>query len=345
LPAFEPALQFARRLGPLLAAGGACVAKPPSQAPRSILRLAELALEAGVPAGLVNVVCGSGNEAGEGIVAHPGIRWIAFAGSTEVGLRVGAAAIAAGKRAQLSLGSSNAAIALGDLFLSDKARAGRAARALFDIHRPAWRAARLFTQESSSPATLDALVAAAQGLRVGDPLDPSVDIGPMPSARHLAIAQAQARQALAEKGRPRIDAAAFSLPARGFYIAPQIVADFSTCSGLRQQEALGPLVAECSFKYPRHAASGANATPFGQTFYVWSEDRERGLRLAAQLECGRALVGADEPFAGSGLQARLDAGMDEFGPAKQSGLGAEGALAWLRFFSCTHAVIDAAGPS
>lgn len=323
LPAFEPARHLARRLAAVWAAGGAAIAKPSRQTPSSALILARLALEAGLPAGLLNVVCGRGDEVGDALVSHPGVKWIAFAGSSTVGRKVVSTAIAEGKRAQASMGSRNVAIAFADLDLSPD-DAQTAAHTLFSIHRPELRASRLFVQDDGS--ALERLAEAGRALIIGDALNPLTDIGPLPRKRWLDLHLAQVKGAESENGRPIRRAG--SAEQQGWFAAPEFSADLTLCSPLQQDELPGPLVTHATFKYGHQAASRANASPFGQTFYVWSADPERARKLTSKLECGQAVLGLRAPPSGA-LTA-----------AKNSAIGDEGLRAWLSFFGWSKTVVE-----
>lgn len=315
----EPVFQLARKLGPAIGGGGPAIIKPSSLASRAILRFIEISQEAGLPNGLINVVCGRGSSVGEALLAHPAIGTVAFTGSSEVGAVVRKLAAEHGKRLHMGLGGRNPVVVFGDLFSDSSAPEKNSVaiatitRLLFDSHHEtAWRGSRMFVQEAAYAGFLQALKREVAQYLERSPL------GPLPGARLTERFRAAVRQSEAEKGKPL-----FPAPVAQDELAPYASVDLTLCSTLQQEEVMGPFVSISSFKYPLDAVKHANNCPFGQVAYVFGQDHERALKFARKIEAGRV-------FVNSGPVRDLDV---EAAPLKNSGVGGDGPRALLDFFS------------
>ena len=196
------------KMGPALAAGNTVVMKPAELTPLSALRIAELMAEVGIPPGVVNIVPGPGRTVGEHLARHPGVRKIAFTGSTEVGRRIVEASAGNVKRVQLELGGKGANIVFDDADL-DAAVNGSAFAIFHNQGQACIAGSRLILHESIAERFLERFIALAESIRIGDPLDPATEMGPLTSAGHrdrvlsyIGIAQAEGGEVLTRAARP-----------------------------------------------------------------------------------------------------------------------------------------------
>ncbi len=324
----EPVFHLARKLAPAILGGGPAIVKPSSLAGSAILRFVEWSKTAGLPDGVVNVVCGSGTSAGEALIAHPAIGSITFTGSSDVGGRVRRLAAEHDKRLHSGLGGRNAVVVYADTDLG--AYIPVLARVLFDFHHEtAWRGSRVFVQETGYKPFLEALAAEVGKWRLGDPLDPVTDLGPMPGPRRYESYAAARAQAEAEKGKPLVMTGTTERARRsGSFATPYASMDLTLCSTLQQREIPGPFVSLSTFKYLHDAAKHANNSPLGQAAYVFGADRGKTVKTAEKIEAGRV-------FVNSGPVRDLDL---EAAPLKGSGFGGDGPRALLDYFSRPTAI-------
>lgn len=316
----EPIFQLARRLAPAIGGGGPAIVKPSSLVSRSTLRFVELSKEAGIPSGVINVVCGSGVNAGEALIAHPAIGSIAFVGSFEVGGRVRKLAAEHGKRLHMGLGGRNAVAIYGDIELATEIP--KIARVLFDFHHEtAWRGSRVFIQEANYKPILEALAAEVSSWTLGSPLDSATQLGPIPGRRLRDRYKSAVHQSVVEKGKSLV--ADLRAPERGLFAVPFASVDLTLCSTLQQEEVPGPFVSLSSFKYLHDVVKHANNSPLGQVAYVFGADREKIMKTGMKIEAGRV-------FINSGPVRELDV---EASALKASGQGGDGPRALLDFFS------------
>jgi aldehyde dehydrogenase (NAD+) len=305
-----PLLMAAWKIAPALATGNTVVLKPAEFTPLTALAFAELCLEAGLPAGVVNIVTGDGST-GEALVKHPDVDKIAFTGSTEVGRAIRSATAATSKRLSLELGGKSPFIIFDDADL-DSAVEGLVDGIWFNQGQVCCAGSRLLMQESIAEPLLGKIRERMSSLRVGLPLDKAIDIGAIVARVQLDRIQRMVGQGIAEGAtcwQPQV-----ALPARGFYYPPTLLSNVHPTSIVAQQEIFGPVLAAMTFRTPREAVELANNTVYGLAACVWSENINVALQTAAQLKAGVVWVNCTNLF---------DASCG-FGGYRESGFGREG---------------------
>ncbi|MGZ4296783.1 MAG: aldehyde dehydrogenase family protein [Solirubrobacteraceae bacterium] len=297
------------KLGPALAAGNTVVLKPAELTPLSALRFAELALEAGLPEGVLNVVVGPGSVCGARLVAHPGVAKIAFTGSTEVGRSIAAGAAETIKRVTLELGGKSPNIVFADADLAAAATA--APGAVFgNAGQDCCARSRILVQRPAMDEFMGELERAVSAIRVGDPLSEETEMGPLISAGQRASVRT-----FVENGAP----VAFrgSAPdGPGFWFAPTVlcpVGPDGTDSRAWREEIFGPVAVVVPFDTEEEAVRLANDTMYGLSGSIWSGDGARALRVARALDAGVLSIN-------SNTSVRVGT---PFGGFKQSGYGRE----------------------
>ena len=294
------------KLGPALAAGNTVVLKPAELTPLSALRFAELALDAGIPEGVINVVVGPGRTAGQRLVEHPDVAKIAFTGSTEVGRSIAAAAAQTIKRVTLELGGKSANLIFADADL--EAAAAAAPWAVFDnAGQDCCARSRVLVEESVFDRFTALFEEHVAAIRVGDPLDPKTEMGPLISA-----AQRDAVASFLDDGDPVICRG--SAPeGPGFWFAPTILAPATREARVMREEVFGPIVAVIPFRDEEDAVALANDTIYGLSGSIWTRDGARALRVARAIEAGNLSINSN-----SSVRVTTP-----FGGFKQSGYGRE----------------------
>jgi aldehyde dehydrogenase (NAD+) len=305
-----PLLMAAWKIAPALATGNTVVLKPAEFTPLSALAFAELCQEAGLPAGVVNIVTGDGST-GEALVKHSDVDKIAFTGSTEVGRAIRSATAATPKRLSLELGGKSPFIIFDDADL-DSAVEGLVDGIWFNQGQVCCAGSRLLMQESIAENLIAKIRDRMSSLRVGLPLDKAIDIGAIVARVQLDRIQRMVGQGIAEGAtcwQPQV-----ALPARGFYYPPTLLSNVHPTSIVAQQEIFGPVLAAMTFRTPKEAVELANNTVYGLAACVWSENINVALHVAAQLKAGVVWVNCTNLF---------DASCG-FGGYRESGYGREG---------------------
>jgi acyl-CoA reductase-like NAD-dependent aldehyde dehydrogenase len=294
------------KLAPALAAGNTVVLKPAELTPLSALRFAELASEAGLPDGVVNVVAGPGSTCGQRLVEHPDVAKIAFTGSTEVGRAIAAGAAASIKRVTLELGGKSANIIFADADL--EAAAAAAPLAVFgNAGQDCCARSRILVQESTLERFLELLEVHVKALRVGDPLAEDTQMGPLISAaqRETVSSFLDGQAPVAFRG---------SAPdGPGFWFAPTVLSPVKPSDRVAQEEVFGPIAAVISFTDEAEAVRLANDTIYGLSGSIWTRDGARALRVARAVDTGVLSINAN-------TSVRVST---PFGGFKQSGYGRE----------------------
>lgn len=327
LPWNAPLQQAARGIAPCLAAGNAVVAKPSEETPLSTLRLARIAVECGLPAGVFNVITGTGAEVGAALCAHPDVRRLAFTGSVATGRVVAAAAADRVIPSTLELGGKSANIVFADADL-DEAVAGAVKASMVNAGQICSAGTRLLVDERISARFVERLTAVLRGMSVGPGID-DPDIGAITTRdqfakvkRYIEIAEAEGATAI------RCGRAVADRPAGGFYVDPVVFVEVRGDMTVAREEVFGPVLSVQTFRDEQEAVTMANDSEYGLAAGVWTADIGTALRVARDLEVGQVFV--NEYFAG-GVET-------PFGGVKRSGYGREKGLAAMYEYTQSKAV-------
>jgi acyl-CoA reductase-like NAD-dependent aldehyde dehydrogenase len=295
------------KMGPALAAGNTVVLKPSELTPLSSLRLAELMVDVGFPAGVVNMVPGFGHTAGERLAAHPDVAKIAFTGSTGVGRRIVEASAGNLKRVQLELGGKGPNLVFDDASLP--AAVNGSAFAIFHNQGQACIAgSRLLLHEAIADEFLERFVTLARSIRVGNPLERETEMGPLTSPMHRDRVLSYVKVALDEGGEIITGGKAPDDPAlgKGCYVEPTVVrAD--PAARVCREEVFGPFVTVSTFANEDDVVAVANGTDYGLGAGLWTRDLARAHRVADRLRAGMVWINSykrvspGSPFGGTGL--------------------------------------------
>lgn len=323
LPWNYPLVIAAWKIAPALAMGNTIVVKPAEQTPLTALRLGELALEAGIPPGVFNVIPGEGVPAGEALVRHPLVRKISFTGSTEIGRHVMRLAADDVKRVTLELGGKSANIVFADANF-ERAVASAASSLLGNTGQDCCARSRLLVERSIYDQLVAQLIDVFQKVKIGDPLDEKTEMGPLISLSHRErvcgyIESGRSEGATLLCGGNEPEAAAL---ARGAYLNPTLFADVRPEMKIAQEEIFGPVLSVIPFETEAEAVAIANNSLYGLSGSIWTRDIERALRVARAVETGVLSIN-------SGSSVHLEA---PFGGVKHSGVGRELGLAALEHY-------------
>jgi aminomuconate-semialdehyde/2-hydroxymuconate-6-semialdehyde dehydrogenase len=316
------------KVAPALATGNTAIAKPSEVTPRTASMLAELSREAGLPPGVLNIVHGAGPSAGAALVQHPQVPTISFTGSTAVGRWIATAAGDMLKRVSLELGGKNPFVVFADADLGQAL--DHAVRAAFSNQgQICLCGSRLIVEKSIFQDFAAALVRRARDLKLGDPLEPTTQQGALTSRAHLEKVDSYVRAARDLGGLVLIGGDPVppdDLPQRcrrGFFYPPTVITNLDPSCRVEQEEIFGPVVTVQPFETEEQALALANGTCYGLAATLWTRDLSRAHRLASALEAGIVWVNC----------WMLRDLRTPFGGVKQSGVGREGGLEALRFFT------------
>lgn len=305
-----PLLMLAWKVAPALAAGNTVVLKPAEFTALTALLFAEVCAEVGLPEGVVNIVTGAG-DTGAAVVNHADIDKIAFTGSTEVGRIIRTATAGTGKGLSLELGGKSPYLVFEDADI-DSAIEGLVDAIWFNQGQVCCAGSRLLVQESIEKPFIEKLKRRMDQLRIGDPMDKSIDIGALVAP--VQVKRIQDLLALGQKEGGTQYEADGSLPNQGCFLKPTLITDVSPAHTLVQEEIFGPVLVAMSFRTPDEAVALANNTKYGLAATVWTENVNLALDIAPRLKAGVVWVNCSNEFDAS-------AG---FGGYRESGFGREG---------------------
>lgn len=320
-----PLYLFTWKIAPALAAGNCVVAKPSEVTPYSAFLLSKLCVEAGLPAGVLNIVHGLGPKVGDAITVHPQIKAISFTGGTATGAMIASKAAPMFKKLSLELGGKNPNIIFADCdfdqMLSTTMRSSFANQGQICLC-----GSRIFVQRPIYEKFKEAFVAKAKKMKVGDPAENDTKMGAMVSEQHLNKVLEHIEIAREEGGKILAGGKKIEMPGRlkdGYYLEPTIIEGLSQNCRTNREEIFGPVVTIMPFDTEQEVLEMANATQYGLSATVWTQNLTRAHKIADQLESGIVWINC-------WLVRDL---RTPFGGVKNSGVGREGGFEALRFFT------------
>jgi aldehyde dehydrogenase (NAD+) len=307
-----PLLMASWKIAPALACGNTVVIKPAETTPLTMMKLAEVIRDSGIPDGVVNIVTGAG-ETGAAIVDHPDVDKIAFTGSTDVGRIIQRAIAGTGKKYTLELGGKAANIIFADAAL-DQAVEGIVNGIFFNQGHVCCAGSRLFVQESVADEVVQRLKDRMETLIVGDPLDKNTDIGAINSAPQLETIESYLK--IGQEEGAEMYQSTCSVPDRGYWCRPTIFTGVSQSNRIVQEEIFGPVLAIQTFRTLEEGLTKANNTPFGLSGGVWTDKGSKIFKMTQQIRAGVIWANTFNKFDPT----------SPFGGYKESGVGREGGL-------------------
>ena len=318
-----PLLMLAWKIAPALACGNTVVLKPAETTSLTALKFAEICQEAGLPAGVVNIVTGYG-DSGAALVAHPDVNKIAFTGSTAVGKQIQKACIGTDKKLTLELGGKSANIILEDAPI-DQAVEGVINAIFFNQGHVCCAGSRLYVQESIAESVIEKLKFRLQSIYVGNPLDKNTDIGAINSKKQLETIERYISLGVEEGAE--LYQPSCNLPTKGYYCPPTLFTDVAQSARIAQEEIFGPVLTIQTFRTIDEVLQKANNSPYGLAAGVWTDKGARIFGLSSQLQAGVVWANTYNKFDPA----------SPFGGYKESGFGREGGLhglsAYLKFIN------------
>ncbi len=320
-----PLYLFSWKIAPALAAGNCVIGKPSEITPLTAYLLGDICQQAGLPPGVLNILHGLGPSTGAAIVSHPAVKAISFTGSTRAGAEIARVAAPMFKKLSLELGGKNPNIIFADC--DYEKMLDTTVRSSFNNQgQICLCGSRIYVEKSLYPRFKQDFVARVQKIKVGDPADPASNLGAVVSKTHFEKVLGCIEVAREEGGTVLCGGEAIQLPgelAGGWYIAPTVIEGLPTHCRTNQEEIFGPVVTIQPFDSEQDALDNANASPYGLSATLWTNDLQRTHRMAAQLQAGIVWVNT----------WMLRDLRTPFGGVKNSGIGREGGWEALRFFT------------
>ncbi len=320
-----PLYLFTWKIAPALAAGCTVVAKPSELTPMTAFLFSQLCIEAGLPPGVLNIVHGLGNTAGQAIVEHPLVSAISFTGGTVTGKKIAATAAPMFKKLSLELGGKNPNIIFADCDF-EQAIKTTLHSSFSNQGEICLCSSRIFVERSLFDKFVTEFVKRTSELKVGDPLDPTINLGAMVSETHLKKVLGYVSLAKEESGKILMGGNQIKMDGRcanGYFMQPTVITGLDEKCRTNQEEIFGPVVTIMPFDSEEEAVRFANGTPYGLSATIWTENLKRAHRVSHQVKSGIIWVNC-------WLHRDL---RTPFGGMKQSGVGREGGWEALRFFT------------
>lgn len=320
-----PLYLFTWKIAPAIAAGNCVVAKPSEMTPVTAAMLGEICIQAGLPAGVLNIVHGTGPAVGEAIVKHEGIKAISFTGSTAVGKRIAGICADQLKKVSLELGGKNPVIIFADCDYEEMLET--TLRSSFSNQgQICLCGSRILVQKSIYEKFVTDFTARVKAMKIGDPSDDKTDIGALISAGHMQKVMSYIELAQMEGGKIECGGQPVTMPApfeKGYFVEPTVITGLVQNCRTNQEEIFGPVVTIMPFETENEAIAMANHTTYGLASVIWTNHLARAHRLAGELNSGIVWVNC-------WLLRDL---RTPFGGVKQSGVGREGGWEAIRFFT------------
>ncbi len=329
IPWNYPAQMFGRTIGGALAAGNAAVLKPAEDACLTPLRLAEIGAEAGLPDGALNIVPGLGAETGQALISHPGIDFLSFTGSPEVGVLVQTEAARNHISCTLELGGKSPQIVFSDVDL-ESALPSLVNAVVQNAGQTCSAGSRLLVEKKAYDRVVEAVIARFSTLKAGSP-EMDLDLGPLISLRQKRRVEGFFERATGD-GVPLLaqGSIAAGAPLGGFFVEPRLYGPVPRSNNLAREEIFGPVLSVIPFEDEADAIAAANGTDFGLIAGVWTADAKRATRVARKIRAGQVYINAYG--AGGGIEL-------PFGGVRKSGHGREKGFAALHDFTTLKTIV------
>lgn len=327
-----PFMMAVWKMAPALAAGNTVVFKPSELTPLTALELGRLALEAGLPDGVLNIVTGA-EETGRAITLHPDVSMVSFTGDTETGKKILAQAAPTLKKCHLELGGKAPFVVFEDADLPAAVQ-GAVVASFVNTGQDCTAAARIYVQSGVYKKFQEAFLKETAKIRIGDPLSPKTDMGPLVSAEQRERVEGFVVRAPREGGKVLCGGGRPKNPSRGFYFEPTVIEGARHDSEIVQKEVFGPVPCLLAFKDEAEAVQKSNAVPYGLAASVWTSNLQRALRVSAALKFGTVWLNDHLP-----LTSEMP-----HGGFKQSGFGKDmSAYALEEYTQLKHVMADTTG--